>query len=137
MAAGNFVLIKARGAGLRARIKGQIISSHGFPIVGAFVECFDIEIRVAWRVAECFDNGVEIGLTGAATHGGHGGVGNVRTRICSLKHGCRIDSARVVRVKVHGDGDFFAERFYEFVGHIGFTKACHVFDGEEVSAELF
>src|SRR6266478_6076833 len=77
LAAGNFMLVEARRAGLGTGVKGKIVSSNRFPIVRAFVERVDIELRVARSVAERCDDGIEIGLAGASAHGGDGSVGDV------------------------------------------------------------
>jgi hypothetical protein len=66
LAAGNFVLIEARGTGFRAGIEGQVISTDGLPIVGAFVQRSDVEIRVPRSVPQRLDDRIQIGLAGSA-----------------------------------------------------------------------
>ncbi len=77
LAAGNLMLVETRGAGFWSGVEGEIVAANGFPIVGAFVEQFDIELRIARGVAQRFHDGVEIGLAGAAAHGGDRSVGYV------------------------------------------------------------
>ena len=137
LAAGNFVLIEARGAGFRAGVEGRVVGADGFPVIGALVERFDVELRVARSVAQGVDDGIEIGLAGAAAHGGDGGVGDVYAGVGGFENGGGVEAAGVVGVEMDGDADFFAEGFDEFVGGVGFAEAGHVFDGEEVRAELF
>ena len=57
------------GAGFQAGIERGIPGPHNFPVVGALVECVQIESRIAWRVGERGDDGIEIGLAGLAAHG--------------------------------------------------------------------
>ena len=130
------MLIEPRGAGFRAGIKGQIIGPHGFPIVGAFVKRFDVEIRVARRVALGLDDGIEIGLARAAAHRSQRGVDDIGAGVRGFQHCGGIDAAGVVRVKVHGDGNFFAERFDKFVSRIRFAESRHVFDRKKMRAEF-
>src|SRR5207249_9340250 len=105
LAAGNFMLIQARGTGLGTGIKRKIIRANRFPIVGALVKRVDVELRVARSVTKRGDDGIEIGLAGAAAHGGDSDVGDVDSGIGSFQHGGGVDAAGVMRVKVDRDAD--------------------------------
>ncbi len=106
------MLVEARRAGLGCGIERQIVGTNYLPVVGAFVERFDVKLRVAGRVPQCFHDGIEIGLAGTAAHGGDGRVGNIDSGFCSLQHGSRVDAAGVMRMKVNGNGDFIAQGFH-------------------------
>src|SRR5216684_5977904 len=108
------MLVQTRGAGLWTGVERKIVSANGFPIVGALVDSVDIELCVAWRVAERFDDGIEIGLAGAAAHGGNRAVGDVDSGIGRFQNGGRVDAAGVVRVKVDRNADFPAQRADQF-----------------------
>jgi len=53
-------------------------------------EGVDIELRVARRVAERFDDGIEIRLAGAAAHGGDSSVGDVDSRFGRFQDGAAL-----------------------------------------------
>src|SRR5260370_13130092 len=105
------MLVETRGTGLGSGVERKIVSANGFPIVGAFVKRVDIELRVARRVAKRFDDGIEIGLTGAAAHGGDGAVGDIDTGIGGFEDGGGVDAAGVVSVKVDRKGALLHYRF--------------------------
>src|SRR5205814_5108701 len=137
LAAGDFVLIQTRGAGLGTGIKRKIIRANRFPIVGALVERVDVELRVARSVTKRRDDGIEIGLAGTAAHGGDGAVGDVDSGIGSFQHGGGVDAAGVMRVKVDRNADFVAESFHQFERGIRFAKSRHILYGQEVGAQFF
>ena len=137
LAAGDFVLIDVGGAGVRAGIKRQVVSAHGLPVVGAVVKRGDVQAGVARRVAQRFDDGVQIGLAGAAAHGGDGGVGHVHAGVGGFEDGGGVQATGVVRVKVDGEGDFFAQRLDQCECGFRFANAGHIFDAQKMDAQLF
>src|SRR5207302_7511328 len=113
------------------RIERQIVSANSFPVVGALVKRVDVELRVARSVTKRGDDGIEIGLAGAAAHGGDGAVGDVDSGIGSFQHGGRVDAARIVRVKVDRNADFVAKSFHQFECCIGLAEPGHILYSEE------
>ena len=128
LAAGNFMLVQTRRAGLRTGVERKIVSADGFPVVGALVERVDVELRVARSVTERFDDGIEIGLAGASAHGGDGSIGDVDSGIGRFQHGGRVDAAGVVRMKVDRNANFLTQRLHQFECRVWFAQTSHIFN---------
>src|SRR5207253_10532026 len=107
----------------------DVVGARRVPIVGGLVGGGDIEVRVARRVAEGFDHGIEIGLAGASAHGRDRSVSDVDSGIGGFQHGGRVDATRVVRVKVDGNADFLTERLHQFECGVRFAQSGHIFYG--------
>ena len=65
----------------------------------------EIHARVALRVVERGDDGVQIRLAGLAAHRGDGAIGDMHARVSGLQHGGGVNPAGVVGVKVNWDPD--------------------------------
>src|SRR5262249_26857197 len=136
LAAGDFVLIQTRGAGSGSGVEGEIVGPYGFPVVRAFVECFDVELGVAGCVTKGRDDRVEIGLASPTAHGGEGGVGNIDSSISGFENRGGVEAAGVVGMEVNGDGNFVTKSADKLKSSVRFAKASHVFDGKKMGAEL-
>jgi hypothetical protein len=77
LAARHFVEIHFRCAGLRTAVKGKIIVADNFPVIGAFIESVEIDSGIPVGVLQGGNQGIEIGLTGRATHRGDGGIDDI------------------------------------------------------------
>src|SRR5215471_4322317 len=121
------MFVEARRSRFRSRIKWRIVRTYSLPVVGALIEGFAIELRVTWGVAQRCHGGVEIGLAGTATHGGHGGIGDVHAGLGGLEYGSRVQAAGVVSVKMDGDANLLAQSANQRIGGIRLAQPGHVF----------
>ena len=66
LSTGHFMLVNITNPTARAGIKRRIHTAHGFPIIGEFVQCTEIQTGLARRMIQRGHHAVEIRLTGGA-----------------------------------------------------------------------
>ena len=132
----HFVQVDIGRTALRSRIKRRVDGPHLLPIIGETIELIAIEFGITRGALEGGDNRIEVGLRGAATHGGQRQIDHVHTGIGSAQNGTGVDAAGVVRVKMNRQTDFVAQRLHQFLRGIGTAKTRHVLDGDHMSAHF-
>ena len=106
---------------LHAALKRGVIPAHLFPVVGERFEVIGVQPRIAGRMAQRFDQRIQIRLRRHPRHGGEGRVGDIEPLFGSLQDRRPLHAAHVVRMEVDWNADFAFERFNQFFGGVGFA----------------
>ena len=85
---------------------------------------------------KAFDQRVQVWLRRAARHRRDRRVGNVEPRLGGVEDRGGLHAAGVVRVKMDRQARFVAQRLHELGRRVRLAQSGHVFDGQDVSAEL-
>ena len=85
------------------------------PIVGEIIEGAEVELRIAGRVLQRRDNGVEIRLRGAARHRSDCEIDHIDARVSGTQHTRRGHAARIMRVEVNRQANFLLESLHQFL----------------------
>ena len=81
LAAGHLVEVDLGGAASGCGVEGFVVGEDFFPVVGEVINGVGVEAGEALVSAHRGVDGVEVGLTGGARHGGHSHVGDVDSGI--------------------------------------------------------
>ena len=87
-------------------------------------------------MAQCLNDGIEIRLARAAADRCNRRVCDVHPGVRGFQNRARVDAARIVRVEVNGNANFFTQRLHQFECGIRLAKTRHILNGQKVRTKF-
>ena len=134
LATGHLVDVHLGRTRLRRGVEGRVVFADLLPVVGEAVERLEVELGVARGVLQGGHHRVEVGLRGAAAHGGQRQVHHVDPGVARPQDAGGVDAAGVVGVEVDGDAHLVLQGLDQLLGGVGTAQARHVLDGQQMSS---
>ena len=124
--------IDLRRRGRDAAFEGGILRAHMFPIGGQLADGSDIKARVAFGVAQGFDDGSKAGLRRAARKRIHRNIHGIDTRIAGSQNRARRRARGVMGVEMDWQADLLLQGLDQNLGRRRFHQARHVLQAQHM-----
>ena len=137
LTAWNLVLVDAAGRARDTVLKRGVELAHGLPVGLEIRYGLQVDAGIALGLRECCNKGGQRRLRGGTSQRRGGAVDDVGTGQGGRIVGCHLAARGIVRVHVHRQVEFLAQRHNQLGSGLRAEQTGHILDGKDMGSRLY